>query len=285
MQHPKVSVVIPNYNHCRYLPDRIASILGQTFGDFELIILDDASTDESHSVLARYYSTPRVRIVVNTRNGGSAFPQWNRGIGMAKGEYVWIAESDDFADPRFLETLLPVLEDNPSVGLAYCKSRMINRDGAFVGTDSGWTMDLHPTRWEADFVNAGIEELRDYLIVKNTIPNASAVLTRRAVLLQAGAVDTSFKLCGDWLHWGKLLLQSDIAHVALPLNNWRVESSNSRTHLPGVIEWQEGKRVVGYFTQALGCSASESSELLLRYADQCFEWANAASKTLPQCGR
>src|SRR5262245_4202511 len=103
MKHPKVSVIIHNYNHCRYLGQRIDSVLNQAFGDFELLILDDASTDASHEVLARYYAKPRVRIVVNTRNSGSAFPQWNRGIGLAKGDYIWIAESDDDADSHFLE--------------------------------------------------------------------------------------------------------------------------------------------------------------------------------------
>src|SRR4051794_30504658 len=106
MQHPKVSVVIPNYNHGPYLRERIDSVLGQTFGDFEVIILDDASTDNSHAILTRYYTKPRMRILVNRRNSGSAFPQWNRGIELARGDYVWIAESDDSADPRFLETLV-----------------------------------------------------------------------------------------------------------------------------------------------------------------------------------
>src|SRR6266567_649594 len=132
MRHPKVSVIVPSYNHCRYLSERIDSILGQTFGDFEVIVLDDASTDGSPAVLADYYAKPRVRIVVNARNSGSAFPQWNRGIGMAKGDYIWIAESDDSADPRFLETLVPILDDDPTLGLVYCQSRLIDVGGAAI---------------------------------------------------------------------------------------------------------------------------------------------------------
>jgi glycosyltransferase involved in cell wall biosynthesis len=279
MRPPKVSVIIPSYNHCRYLPERIDSVLGQTFGDFEVIILDDASTDGSHAVLARYHAKPRVRVVVNTRNSGSAFPQWNRGIGMAKGEYVWIAESDDSADPHFLETLVPILDDDPALGLVYCQSRLIDTAGAAVGTALDWTADLHPTRWATDFRNDGTDEVRRYLTAKNTIPNASAVLSRRAVALQALPVDASFKLCGDWLHWGKILLRSHVAYVARPLNRWRLRSSNSRRRPDGLVEWDEGQRVLAHFARALDYSEADAAALQLRFAQRCLAWAATAMET------
>ena len=83
MQHPKVSVIVPNYNHAPYLSERLDSILGQTYNDLELLILDDASTDDSCRILTRYHSKPRVQIIVNPVNSGAAFPQWNRGIHLA----------------------------------------------------------------------------------------------------------------------------------------------------------------------------------------------------------
>jgi glycosyltransferase involved in cell wall biosynthesis len=89
----KVSVVVPNYNHARFLRKRVDSILGQTFQDFELILLDDCSTDDSRSVLSKYADDPRVRIEFNEVNSGSTFKQWNKGVWLAHGEYVWIAES------------------------------------------------------------------------------------------------------------------------------------------------------------------------------------------------
>ena len=285
MQHPKVSVVIPNYNHARYVSERIDSILGQTFNDLELLILDDASTDDSHKELARYWSRPRVRIVVNSRNSGSAFPQWNRGISLSKGEYLWIAESDDSADPRFLETLIPLLDEQSDVGLAYCQSRLINKESVEIGDSLDWTSDLDPERWKSDFINDGTDEIRRYLIHKNTIPNASAVIARRSVLLKVFPVDTSFKLCGDWMHWGKMLLHAGVAYVAEPLNYWRLESSNSRPLLPGVMEWKEGQRVVAYLADTLGYTESEQNKLLLRYADRCLGWAsNAATASVSAVG-
>jgi glycosyltransferase involved in cell wall biosynthesis len=275
---PRVSVIVPNYNHARHLPQRLDSVLGQTFGDFELIVLDDASTDDSHSVLARYHARPRTRVVVNTRNSGCAFAQWNLGLEMSHGEYVWIAESDDYADPRFLETLVPLLDAHPNVGLAYCQSTLVNREGKEIGTSLPWTSDLDPTRWASDFVSAGPAEVREYLIRKNTIPNASAVLFRRSVMMASFPVDATFKLCGDWLQWGKMLLRSDVAYVARPLNFWRTDSSNSRPILAGLLEWEEGQRVVGWLAHELGYGQQDRDQALLDFARRCLEWAARAAR-------
>lgn len=278
MQHPKVSVIVPNYNHAIYLAERLDSILAQTYNDLELLILDDASRDGSHRILARYYGKPRVQILVTGRNSGSAFPQWNRGISLARGEYIWIAESDDSADPHFLEILLPLLDENPNLGLAYCQSCLIDKEGVAVGDSLAWTSDLDPMRWKFDFVNNGRDEISNYLIHKNTIPNASAVITRRSVLNKVLPVDSSFKLCGDWLHWGKVLLQTDVAYVAAPLNHWRLGSSNSRLLPPGIVEWKEGRRVVSYLATALGYGESEKTEILMGFAERCMNWSAASAR-------
>src|SRR5579864_2284139 len=106
---PTVSVVVPNYNHARFLPERIESILRQTYQDFELILLDDRSTDDSRAILSQYGGDPRVTIEFNDVNSGSTFKQWNKGVRLARGRYIWIAESDDYADDRLLERLVAAL--------------------------------------------------------------------------------------------------------------------------------------------------------------------------------
>jgi glycosyltransferase involved in cell wall biosynthesis len=123
-----VSVIIPNYNHARFLPRRIESVLCQTYQDFELILLDDCSTDDSRSLLSEYACDPRVRMEFNEKNSGSPFKQWNKGVRLARGEYVWIAESDDYADERMLERLAAVLEAEPKFALAYCRSWRVSAD-------------------------------------------------------------------------------------------------------------------------------------------------------------
>src|SRR6266851_10178053 len=107
---PTVSIIVPNYNHARYLRRRIDSILSQTYQDFELILLDDSSTDNSREILDSYRDNPKVRIEFNAKNSGSPFKQWNKGVGLAHGKYVWIAESDDYADEHLLEKLASRLD-------------------------------------------------------------------------------------------------------------------------------------------------------------------------------
>src|SRR6266849_1262625 len=119
---PKVSVVIPSYNHACFLRQRIESVLVQTYQDFELILLEDCSTDESRAILSEYAGDPRGRMEFNEVNSGSTFKQWNKGVRLARGEYVWIAESDDYADPHLLEKLSERLESEPRAAFAYCRS-------------------------------------------------------------------------------------------------------------------------------------------------------------------
>jgi glycosyltransferase involved in cell wall biosynthesis len=218
---PLVSVIVPNYNHARYLQRRLDSILGQTFQDFEVIILDDCSTDASHQVIQPYLRDARVRFHPNRANSGSPFIQWNRGVAMACGKLVWIAESDDCAEPGLLATLVPMFDQHPNVGLAYCQSWRIDSDDKFAGTLEDWTDDLDTERWRTGFVNQGLDECKNYLLWKNTVPNASAVVFRKEVYVEAGGAPVEMRLCGDWLTWVRLLLRSDVAFAPDRLNYFR----------------------------------------------------------------
>ncbi|MBC8135449.1 MAG: glycosyltransferase [Fibrella sp.] len=227
---PKVSVIVPNYNHARYLPERIASILHQSFSDFELILMDDASTDTSREVIdSLAASDARIRTLINTTNSGSGYKQWNKGVGEASGEYVWIAESDDSAEAGLLKQLVDKLDKHPEVGLAYCQSWRMNERGENTGTLLEWTSDLGTDRWEKDFVADGVEECRHYLCLKNTIPNASGVVFRRGLFEKIGGTTDSLRLCADWMLWVRMLMESGLAYVAEPLNRFRMEPT-SVTH-------------------------------------------------------
>jgi hypothetical protein len=233
---PKVSVVIPNYNHARYLRQRIESALGQTFQDFEVILLDDCSTDASRSILSEYANDPRVRISLNEKNSGSSFKQWNKGVGLARGEYVWVAESDDYADKRLLERLVGVLDEEAALTFAYCRSWEVFEDGRqdrFLDVPLGF---LDAQRWARDFHADGLEECQDYFVVTNPVPNASAVVFRKAVYERVGGADESLRLCGDWKLWAAMAFEGRIAYLAEPLNYHRthgetVRSKSNRTGL------------------------------------------------------
>ncbi len=227
---PKVTVITPNYNHARYLPIRIDSILAQTFQDFELLILDDASTDNSREIIESYSKNQRAKAIFNQQNSGSTFKQWNLGLSQAKGEYVWFTESDDYADHSLLETLVDRLDRHPNVGLAVCQSWTVDQDGKPLGN----YRDLlehrdHSSHWREDYVNAGHDECKNYMFWHNTIPNVSAVLWRRETLERAGGAPTDMRLCGDWMGYINVLHLSDIAFVSMPLNYYRQHQVNVRT--------------------------------------------------------
>ena len=225
---PKVSVIIPNYNHARFLEKRIQSVLNQTYQDFEVIYLDVASTDNSNEVFAKFAGEQRIQAVYNESNSGSPVKQWDKGIRLAQGDYVWIAESDDYADKRLLAELVNRLDNNPTVGVAYCQSWIVDECDNTMYSWNEYISSSDKKRWEKDFINTGKDECERHLIFSNTIPNASAVLIRRSIYEQAGYVDETMRLCGDWMLWLKMLLMSDIAFVAKPLNYFRVHSGTVR---------------------------------------------------------
>ncbi len=226
---PKISVIVPNYNHARFLRQRIDTILAQTFQDFELILLDDCSTDDSRSILSAYASDPRARLDFNSANSGSVFKQWNKGVRLARGEYIWIAESDDYADDRLLARLVALLDADSKLAFAYCRSRRVTTDGIFEGfADSHMTI-LDTYRWTADYSADGEEECRNYFVCHNPVPNASGVVFRKTIYEQAGGADDSLRLCGDWKLWTAMALRGRIAYVGEPLNYFRFHSSSQRT--------------------------------------------------------
>lgn len=224
---PSVSVVVPNYNHARFLRQRIDTILGQTFQDFELILLDDCSTDESREILGRYGSDSRVRIEFNEANSGSPFKQWNKGVGMARGKYMWIAESDDYAAPRFLERLVTILQAKPEAAFAYCRSWRTTEDDRAEGFADYNLPDRD--RWTADFYMDGHELCRKYFALITPVPNASCVVFRKDLYDRVGGADETLRLCGDWKLWAAMALEGDVAYVSEPLNYFRYHSSTARS--------------------------------------------------------
>ena len=227
---PKFSIIVPNYNHARYLPERLRSVFAQSVSDWELILLDDSSTDDSVTYLKSVAaSDTRVRLETNAQNSGSPFKQWNKGVRLATGDYVWIAESDDYADPTFLAKLGGVLDTNPGVGIAYTQSYIVDGDGAMVGDNQAYTHGIDPLRWRSNFVNNGQHECAEYLILQNTIPNASAALFRRDVYEKAGYATEVMRLSGDHHLWVKMLLVSDVGYLAEPLNYYRQHGASVRS--------------------------------------------------------
>lgn len=216
---PTVSIIVPNYNHAQFLRQRIDSILAQTYQDFELILLDDCSTDGSREILRQYASNPHVtRVEFNETNSGSTFRQWNKGVRLASGKYVWIAESDDYADPRLLETLVARLESDPSAVMAQCRTWRVSADGAPMGFQDERLPNIGSDKWTKDFRADAVEECRKNLR-PFAVQNASSIVFRRDVYWLAGGADESLRQCGDWKTWAAMALTGGtVLYVAEPLN-------------------------------------------------------------------
>jgi glycosyltransferase involved in cell wall biosynthesis len=226
---PIVSVIIPNYNHARYLRRRIESVLGQTYQDFEVILLDDCSTDQSREIIECYANHPKVTTHCNTQNSGSVFKQWNKGVQAARGRYIWIAESDDYADVGYLARIVPILDERPEVTFAYCRSWRVGEDDQPNGFADAEFDRLDSNHWAADFVVDGVQELRRFFTVSDPVSNTSAVIFRKDVYEAVGRADERFAMCGDYKVWAEMALQGEIAYVAKPLNFYRSHSENVRT--------------------------------------------------------
>lgn len=229
---PKVTVIVPNYNHEKYLPKRIESILNQTFTDFELLLLDDCSTDNSRDYLKKITDQyPQARTLFNESNTGSTFHQWNKGVREAKGEYLWIAESDDFADSTFLEKLVPLLDENQNVGIAFAQTYLVNENDKIINSfneNYNFVFKQQKDRWKSDFTVLGRFEIENYLIFSNSIPNASGALFRKSVFEKSGGAPEDMKLNGDWYFYVKMLLHSDLSFVSEHLNFFRTHEVTQR---------------------------------------------------------
>jgi glycosyltransferase involved in cell wall biosynthesis len=229
---PSVTVLVPNYRHARYLPERLDSILAQTVVPNEVLLLDDCSPDDSLSILTAYAAErPTWRVVANEQNSGSPFAQWNKGVGLAAFDYVWIAESDDAADPLLLETLLQTAQTNPTAVLVYAQTVLMDEESRTLHSfqqNYDYLFGARAARWNEPYFARGIDELREYFILHNVVPNASGALIRKDAYLAAGGANPWYRLNGDWAFYTRLLEHGDIAYVPLPLNRFRVHAQTQR---------------------------------------------------------
>lgn len=232
-----VAAIVPNYNYADFIIERIDSILNQTYPVSELVILDDASSDNSLDVIKnkiteirKKYPALKVKLVVNKKNsGGCVFSQWQKGLREIKSDYFWIAEADDVANKYFLETAMKKFKDYPSAVLFYCDSYRINQNGKIISrTCSDWADMWQKGRWKKDFFNNGKDEIINYLGETNPILNVSSVVWKnQKKLLNIFDEAKKFKVAGDWYIYTRVLEDGDIIYSAKPLNCYRKHDRGS----------------------------------------------------------
>jgi hypothetical protein len=242
-----ISVIVPHYNHAPYIKQRMDSILQQTYPEFEIILLDDASTDGSREILLSYAQHPKVsHCVINEVNSGSTFSQWKKGIALAKGELIWIAESDDISDPEFLSCLQNRLSAAPQVQMAVCNLITINDESQSLSRRTYYPNKI----WDS----------KDLLIHEftrgNYIWNVSSVLFRRTAFdaVRWEQIE-NMRFCGDWLFYVQIIEQAQCLTVSEALNQFRVHQQTVSKH-PQSAHWtfSEGLIAVHHILQLYSIS-------------------------------
>jgi glycosyltransferase involved in cell wall biosynthesis len=214
----EVSVIIPNYNHSMYLCQRIESVLNQTYQNFEIILMDDCSTDNSQDIINSYASHPKVsHVVFNSENSGSTFKQWEKGILLAKGKFIWIAESDDWCDSDLLQCLVKGINLSPDCVVSYCQSYYIDHTNLIL-----WTSNH---KFLSELVD-GESFTKSSMLLINPIFNASMVLWRREYYDKIPMEYKQYKLTGDWLFWMELSRLGKVHISGRVLNYFRKHEKN-----------------------------------------------------------
>lgn len=225
-----VSAVIPNYNHGSFLKQRIDSVINQSFPVYEIIILDDCSTDNSIDVINQYSNHPLVKhVVINEENSGSPFLQWQKGIDLATGDWIWIAESDDYAHSDFLLEMRKLSTQFTNAGFLYCDSFILNeKDEVISNFETLKGAKIRTNRWSGAHTNYGLNELLDFMLIHGTVNNSSAALFKANIIKSFSIINPLLRYTGDKLVFCKMLLETDIAYSPSKYNYYRAGSGRPK---------------------------------------------------------
>lgn len=257
MNTPKVTVCIPTYNYAHYLGAVIASVLDQTFEEFELLIADDASSDDTEQVVARFLDDPRVRFMPNQQNNGM-FANFNRCITEARGEYIKFLMADDWLASRFLEETVALLEAQPELEFCSVGAWQIDEAGA-VFAEEIQSLGDGPIAKRADVVALSAAGT-------NAIGMPTCTLIRTSALRAVGGFDADFAPAADLNLWMKLLARGDLGWIPRPLCFLRIHDSH--THQWGNDPHRSALDVWRAAPQIAGSAASEQTA-----ADALASWS------------
>lgn len=245
---PDVSVIVPTYNLEKYIAERIESILSQTIQDFEVIILDNCSTDSTYEVARPYAADPRVTLIRNPVNSGTPFKQWKLGSDLAKSQILWIAEGDDSASENFLEVLLPSFDDN-DVSMAFCPSIIMDSHGVKKPgiLDPYYAVATFPFHRD-DVVMDGFAAVEAGFGSICLIVNASSAIMRKSSV-SAGlvvAADT-YVMSGDWIVYLSALTDGKLYYSTRATNYFRRHTGSMVHRTEGTpVYFDERHRIASF---------------------------------------
>jgi Glycosyl transferase family 2 len=222
MGNPLVSFIVPCYKLAHYLRPCVDSILNQTYGRVEVLIMDDCSPDDTPLVAASY-NDARVQHVRNEPNLGH-LRNYNKGIGMASGDYIWLLSADDCLRERdVVERYVRLMEENLRLAYVFCPAMGLDGSGEETGV----------VEWSRPFPKDAIFEGRRFLatLAKGDCVCAPSGMVRRRCYEVAGMFPLDLPIAGDWYLWCAFALHGDVAYLAEPMVYYRMHGANMSTML------------------------------------------------------
>lgn len=239
MNNPKISVVFTSYNHKEYLRQALDNLLSQSFKDFELIIVDDFSTDGSQEILKEYSTIDsRIELHLNDRNHGNYTYTTNQGASYAKGYYIVFSQCDDFARYDQLEKLYSAAIANHDVGLIFSASQMVDEHGECIGSD----FYVRSRRFKKICRKSNIIAANDFQTLIQeacVIPNLSALMIKRSLFEQLNGLNTDFYVLSDWDFYNRASQLTDVLYLREELNNFRQHKTTIRSSVKIVTQVTE----------------------------------------------
>ncbi len=214
---PRVTFIVPCYNYGRFVAQAIDSILNQSFRDIEVIVIDDASTDDSAEVLKRYRSDSRVHVIQHGTNQRH-IRSYNEGLALAQGDFVAILSADDYClSSTVVERAVAVFDRNPRVGMIYAAYAVVEDE----------VIATHIIPSPEDRVRPGVDEFRS-LMWGNYVLHSGTFL-RREVQAELGPYDATLPQSGDWDMWLRTAARHDVGYIAEPMYAYRMHHSNMQS--------------------------------------------------------
>lgn len=212
---PLVTVVMPVYNGSAYLRQAIESVLSQSYGNFELIVVDDCSTDDSLQVIARYAADARIVLLRNGANAGVAASR-NRALARSRGRYVTFLDQDDVWLPRKLELQVAAMGAHPQVGLLHAEYARIDPAGQLMGR----AKDFPAARFANPDAAVEVRDVFAEIFVSNDIQPLTSMIPRD-VLDAVGHFDPRLRGTDDYELWLRIALRYPVAHLKTIVGFWR----------------------------------------------------------------
>jgi glycosyltransferase involved in cell wall biosynthesis len=263
-----VSIVVTSYNHAEFLPQRMESLLAQTYSNFEIIVVDDGSTDGSREYLNKFKAHPKVSLFFLESNKGYVHAS-NFGVSKAKGEYVVFAECDDFSEPDQIAALYRTLTTNNGVGVAWSRSYLIDEKGRIIGSDFQERSTAFQNYCQADVRIPGGMVLK-FLMHSCVVPNMSAAMFRKSLFAGIGGLSDRYKLSADLDFWVRMAEVSDFYYLKKPLNYFRSHPDTVRNQVGHSVQLIEMIDIISRLKKKVKSTWKEKTDLKIRLGISWF---------------